>query len=211
LAAEDDAETLDQLRGMDTPVVVLDRDLPKDIGVGRVLFDHRQGMRAAVRDLLELGHRRIGLIAGAPVRPTAERRAGLAAAFDERSLSPTYDVVDGMFSAEHGERAMRSLLERPDPPTAVIVGGNELLAGVLRVTAEARLELGRSLSLVSCDDIALTQVYRPAISVIARDNRAMGQAAAELLLRRLAGAEGEGDVVLPTVYTPRESSGAAQR
>jgi LacI family transcriptional regulator len=210
LAAEDDAETLRILRHLDTPAVVLDRDLPSDISAARLLFDHRQGMREAVGHLLELGHRRIALIAGAPVRPTTERRAGLAAAFADRGLPATFDVLDGMFAVEHGERAMHSLLDRAEPPTAVIVGGNELLAGVLTVVADAGLQLGRDLSLVSCDDIALTRVYRPAIAVIGRDNRRMGDAAAGLLLRRMAGEqESEREMVLPTTYIPRDSCGIA--
>jgi LacI family transcriptional regulator len=210
LSAEDDAETLGVLRGIDTPTVILDRNLPADIGAASVLFDHRRGMRDAVDHLLELGHRRIGLIAGAPVRPTIERRAGLAAAFEDRRLRPTYEVLDGNFSAEHGEQAMRSLLTRPDPPTAVIVGGNQLLAGALRVLPETDVRLGVTLSLVSCDDVDLTQVYRPRIDVISRDNRQMGVEAAELLLRPLSGdVGGPQELILPTVYEQRESTGPA--
>jgi LacI family transcriptional regulator len=210
LAAEDDAETLAALRGLETPAVLLDRDLPGDIAAARVLFDHRKGMREAVGHLLELGHRRIALIAGAPVRPTTERRAGLSVAFEDRGLPPSFEVLDGMFSAEHGERATRSLLEREEPPTAVIVGGNQLLAGVLRVLGERGVRLGSELSLVSCDDVDLTQVYVPRIAVIARDNRRMGEEAADLLLRAIDDEDGAAtELVLPTTYTPRESCGKA--
>jgi LacI family transcriptional regulator len=210
LAAEDDEETLAALRGLETPAVLLDRDLPEDIAAARILFDHRKGMREAVGHLLELGHRRIALIAGAPVRPTTERRAGISAAFEDRGLPPSFEVVDGMFSADHGERAMRSLLGRDGSPTAVIVGGNQLLAGVLRVLGEQGVRLGSELSLVSCDDVDLTQVYQPRIAVIARDNRRMGEEAAELLLRAVLEEDGAAtELVLPTTYTPRESAGPA--
>ena len=60
--------------------------LPAEIPVSRVLSDHRSGMKAAGLHLLDLGHRRIGLIAGAAVRPALERRAGLEEAFAERGL-----------------------------------------------------------------------------------------------------------------------------
>lgn len=210
LTAEDDPETLRVLGQLETPAVILDRDLPADVGTASVLFDHRRGMRDAVGHLLALGHRRIALIAGAPVRPTHERGAGLALAFEERGLPPTFEVLDGNFSPSHGERAMRSLLRRAEPPTAVIVGGNQLLAGVLRVVAAAGVELGKTLSLVSCDDVDLTQVYRPRIDVISRDNRRMGSEAAELLLRRLGGeTSGETQRCLPTTYEQRESCGPA--
>jgi LacI family transcriptional regulator len=208
LAAEDDPETLGALLALESPAVVLDRDLPEEIAAARVLFDHRKGMREAVSDLLDLGHRRIALIAGAPVRPTRERRAGLIEAFAERGLRTGYDVVEGMFSADHGARAMQELLERSDPPTAVIVGGNQLLAGVLRVLSERGIELGAQLSLVSCDDVDLTRVHRPGIAVISRDNRRMGEDGAELLLRAVADEDSSTSLlVLPTQYERRASCG----
>jgi len=211
LVAEDDEETLEALRHLETPAVVIDRDLPLELPVARLLFDHRTGMHEAVAHLLELGHRRIALIAGAPLRPTTERAAALAEAFQERGLPVTYEVLEGNFSAEHGERAMRELLAREDAPTAVIVGGNELLAGALPAIADAGVRLGSELSLVSCDDVTLTRAYRPAISVVARDNRRMGQVAAEVLLQLIAGErDGVQETVVPTVYRPRASCGPAR-
>ena len=67
---------LAKLRDLEIPVVVLDRNLPAEIPVSRVLSDHRGGMKAAGLHLLGLGHRLIGLISGAAVRPALERRAG---------------------------------------------------------------------------------------------------------------------------------------
>ena len=94
--------TLARLRELDIPVVVLDRNLPPEIGVSRVLSDHRSGMKAATLHLLDLGHRRIALIGGSDVRPAVERRAGLVDAFAERGLPTTYVLDEGSFSVEAG-------------------------------------------------------------------------------------------------------------
>jgi len=91
-------ETIARLRELEIPVVVLDRSLPEEISVSRVLSDHRNGMKAAVLHLLELGHRRIGLIGGIGVRPALERRAGLVEAFESRGLPPTYTIDEGSFA-----------------------------------------------------------------------------------------------------------------
>ena len=131
-------EALGRLRELDIPVVVLDRNLPAEIPVSRVLSDHRSGMKAAGLHLLDLGHRRIGLIAGAAVRPSLERRAGLEEAFAARGLPATYTADEGVFSVEHGAAAMRRLLDLPEPPTAIIAGGNQLMLGALRVVSRAR-------------------------------------------------------------------------
>jgi LacI family transcriptional regulator len=204
-------ESLGKLRALDIPVVVLDRNLPAEIPVSRVLSDHRSGMKAAGLHLLALGHRRIGLIAGAAVRPALERRGGLEEAFTERGLPATYTADEGVFSVEHGAAAMRRLLALPEPPTAIIAGGNQLMLGALRVVSERGLRLGRDLSFVGCDDIAITDLYQPPVAVVRRDNFAMGRTAAELLLARLRDDAPPSDVVLPTEFVARPSCGPPPR
>jgi LacI family transcriptional regulator len=202
---ESHAEALGAMRELDIPVVVLDRTVPAGLPVSRVLSDHRSGMKAAGAHLLALGHRRLGLIAGAAVRPALERRAGLEDAFADVGLPPTCVVDEGVFSVEHGAAAMRRLLALPDPPTAVIAGGNQLMLGALRVVSEHGLRLGRDLSFVGCDDVAIADLYQPPIAVVRRDNVAMGRVAAELLLAQLREDAAPSDVVLPTEFVPRAS------
>lgn len=200
-------ETMGRLRALDIPIVVLDRNLPPDVAASRVLSDHRSGMKAAGLHLLDLGHRRIGLIGGPAVRPGLERRAGLEDAFAARGLPSTLIVEDGSFSVEAGVAGMRALLDRPEPPTAVIAGGNQLMLGALQVVSERALRLGADLSFVGCDDIAVADLYQPPVAIVRRDNRAMGRAAAELLLARLREGAGPSDVVLPTEFVARPSCG----
>jgi LacI family transcriptional regulator len=200
-------EPMSQLRGLDIPIVVLDRSVPTDIPVSRVLSDHRSGMKAAGLHLLDLGHRRVGLIGGTPIRPAVERKAGLEEAFAERGLPATVTAAEGSFAVEHGATAMRRLLDLHEPPTAVIAGGNQLMLGALRVVAERGIELGRDLSFVGCDDVAITDLFQPAVSVVRRDNVAMGRTAAELILGRLRDDAPPEDVVLPTEFVARPSCG----
>jgi LacI family transcriptional regulator len=208
---ESHQEALGALRALDIPVVVLDRNVPAELPVSRVLSDHRSGMKAAGLHLLGLGHRRLALIAGDAVRPALERRAGLEAAFAERGLPPTYVADEGVFSVEHGAAAMRRLLALPEPPTAVIAGGNQLMLGALRVIHERGLRLGQDLSFVGCDDVAITDLYQPPVAVVRRDNFAMGRTAAELLLARLRDDAPPSDVVLPTEFVARPSCGPPPR
>jgi LacI family transcriptional regulator len=203
-------ETITRLRELEIPVVVLDRNLP-DVEVSRVLSDHRSGMEAAVLHLLDRGHRRIALIAGTELRPTLERRAGFEQAFAARGLPPSYSIHQGSFSVEYGSQAMREILDLPEPPTAVIAGGNQLMFGALRVISERGIALGTELSFVGCDDIAITDLYRPPIAVIRRDNLGIGRAAAELLLARIRNAAEPSDVELPTEFVPRASCGPPRR
>lgn len=202
-AAERHEETEAVLRRLDSPVVVIDRELPAGLVAGRVLSDHRRGIRAAVEHLAALGHRRVALVTGQPVRPALERRAAFEEVCAGRGLDPV--VRAGTFSVDTGGRYTSELLDSAGPPTALILGGNQIMIGGLRVLAERGIAVGRELSVIGCDDVAVASLFSPPIAVVVRDNVELGRAAAELLLRRLRGEDGVADVVLPTEFVPRAS------
>jgi LacI family transcriptional regulator len=207
LASEDDEDTLAALRGLEQPIVLLDREVPASEGLvaSAVLHDHASGMAAAGTHLLDLGHRSIGLIVGRPLRFTRERHHGLARAYAQRGLKPTYRMLEGHLDAEHGQRAAAELLDGgAEPITAIIAGGNQLLAGVLAEFQRRGIEPGREVSLVSCDEIPLTELFQPPIAVVRRDTREFGRRAAELLLEALED-DTRRTVVLPTEFVPRPS------
>ena len=85
------------------------------------------------------------------------------------------------------------------------------MLGALRVVAERQVSLGSELSFVGCDDIAITDLFQPAVAVVRRDNFAMGRAAAELILARMRDGSLPADVVLPTEFVARPSCGAPER
>jgi LacI family transcriptional regulator len=207
LAREDHQPTIEAMEAADVPIVLIDRDLELSTPVSRVLSDHATGMRAGVDHLLDLGHRRIGLILGQPTRPTQERRRAFEEAHAARGLTPG-PIVAGRFSVEFGIEATRELLAGEERPTAIIAGGNQLMIGALEVLSERGLEVGRDVSFLGCDDIPITSLYRPPIAVVRRDNVALGRAAAELLLRRLKDGGEATAVVLPTEFVPRPSCAA---
>lgn len=209
LADEHHPATISSLAALRIPIVVVDRDLPARVHASAVLSDHRRGMKAAVEHLLDLGHRRIGLIAGPPVRPTRERQAAIAEAYDERCLAPTYVVAGDSFDSRNGAEVTRAMLDAPDAPTALITGGNQLLSGVLEELGRRRLRLERDISLVSCDSVPLSELFQPPIAVVRRDTNEIGVVSANLLLERLLGGPEARPraVVLPTEFVPRGSCG----
>jgi len=212
LASEDNEATNATLARLDAPIVLIDRDLPRSVRASAVLSDHRTGMRAAVRHLLELGHRRVGLILGQPMRFSRERLLGLEEAYRERGLEPTYQVLEGQLGPAHGHSATARLLESAEPATAVVAGGNQILIGALEELLRRGLRVPDDVSLVSCDAISITELFTPPIAVVRRDNRELGRRAAQLLLRLLDGEDVRQEVVLPTEFVPRASCGPpAQR
>ena len=198
--SEQDPECRARLAGLRVPGVLLDREVP--INIDSVMTDHATGMRQAVDYLIGLGHRRIALItAGTDIFPGRERKRGFVEAFARRGLPSPDDLIRARhLSAAYGQREASTLLRTADPPTAIIAGGNQILVGVLRAIQQQDLEIGRGLSLITCDRTDLATTYPGPLTLIDRDVEAIGRTAAELLLERIAekSAEPARRVTFPT-------------
>jgi LacI family transcriptional regulator len=207
LASERQQETLDVLGQVDVPVVMVDRDVDAQLDASIVRNDHKAGMRAAVDHLLDLGHRRIVLITGGlDLWPVRERIAGMTEAVAARGVPDETSSLVGSLSAEHGERSTEQVLAMHPRPTAIIAGGNQVLAGCIRSLHRHGIRIPEDISLVTCDEVDLSELHIPPIASIARDTLRLGNTAAELLLERINGGEPR-TVLLPTTFNARPSCG----
>lgn len=212
LSSERKKETLNALRNLRVPIVVVDRDLPNRLNASSVISDHRTGASAATSDLLTLGHRMIGLVTGPlDTRPARERLAGVREATVAAGLPDAYVYRTHSFAAEYGETATEELLALTPAPTAIIAGGNQILVGCLRTFHRHDLRVGKDIALVTCDEVPLAELFSPPIAAVVRDNLAMGRAAAQLLLERMRDSAAARQVVIPTTYVHRESAGPPPR
>jgi LacI family transcriptional regulator len=163
---------------VDRPAAHLDADSVVSNNIG--------GSVEAVEHLLAHGHRRIAFLGDLLSISTAdERLKGYTQALDRAGINDDALVRTGLRDSEAAVGAVDELLALPDPPTALFTSQNLLTIGGVRALRRAGLE--RRIALIGFDDVALADIVEPAISVVAQDPQAMGQAAAELLFRRLDG------------------------
>jgi LacI family transcriptional regulator len=169
-----------------TALVFVDRPAGH-LDADTVVANNVGGSAEAVEHLLAHGHRRIGFLGDLLSIPTAEERLrGYRQALDRARIDHDDALVrTGLRDPEVAARAVDELLELPDPPTALFTSQNLLTIGGVRALRSAGLE--RQIALIGFDDVALADVVEPAITVAAQNPQAMGQAAAELLFRRLDG------------------------
>ena len=181
-SSDEARKTLDRLRERQLPIVEVD----DHYGVDCVGSDYRDATREAIAYLLSLNHRRIGLIYGVGAPELAEDRrqpyvAGLqAAGFYDPSL-----IVDCGPTIADGHRAALDLLGRPDRPTAVIAINDLLAMGALRAAADLGLTVPRDLSLLSYDDIQLTDYLVPRLTSVSKNAEEVGRKAFDMLLSRI--------------------------
>ena len=104
---------------------------------------------------------------------------------------------------EGGYRATMQALARDPRPTALIAGGNTLMAGALRALHELEIRVGPDISFVGCDNVLTAELHQPPISVVYRDAGALGEQGARMLMAALGAKEGDppiDEVVLPTEF-----------
>jgi LacI family transcriptional regulator len=208
---EDDPGLVRELTSLDIPFVDIEGDLPAGIRASFVHSDHRAGVVDALRDLRARGHRRIAVMTG-PVtfRSARQRRMAVEDVAAEMVAGSRIQAVEADLSQAGGRHATSRLLAQSAPPSAIVVGGWQLLTGVLEAVREHRLRLGHDLSLVASDPPPLASVFEPPLAAITRDAHGLGVHAAELLLERLREPGlSPSRVLLPTRYQHNPSVGAA--
>ena len=159
---------------------MLDRESDEGDGIFSVQSDHGSSLRAAVAHLAANGHRDIAFIGGPEnFYPTQQRFCAYEAALRTHALPLRREHVRFASFTETDALAEALLLLRGEPrPSALIVAGNIILIGALKALQDLGLIVGRDIALIACDDIHLTQLYRPPITAIRRDLDLLGVTAA---------------------------------
>jgi LacI family transcriptional regulator len=180
-----------------------------------VIVENEAGAYQATRHLLELGHRRIGLMVGETTyRTGAGRREGYARALTDAGVQFDEGLVAyTSFHAVDAQTVARDLLEAHADMTALFATNTVLAQGALRATLEAARKIPRDLSLVAFDDSDWMTFSSPTITTVAQPTQSIGREAATLLLDRLNGDLLGPPVVreLPTRFIRRKSTGPVRK
>ncbi|MEV7804242.1 LacI family DNA-binding transcriptional regulator [Microbispora sp. NPDC088329] len=174
----------EQLKTRDIPLVLVDptgdpgHELPS-VGAG-----NWSGGLSAARHLLELGHRRIGLITGpAHALSSRARLDGFRAAMDTAGVPTDPELVrQGDFSAQDGMAHARFLLALPRRPTAVFAFNDAQAMGVYQAAHEMGLRIPDELSVVGFDDVPMAQWLIPALTTVRQPLTEMAAAAADMVV-----------------------------
>jgi DNA-binding LacI/PurR family transcriptional regulator len=136
--------------------------------VPSIAVDERSAGELATQHLIELGHTRIGYIAGPDYYlPTRQKAAGRESALRGAGLSPDGFVAHGEdFSVEEGRTALSQLLEHDPPPTGVICSSDLMAIGVLQEAAARGLRVPEDLSVVGFDGIDAAAWTSPALTTM---------------------------------------------
>ena len=220
--------TIAAAQALGRPMVVLDQ--PALPGVPTVTIDDAGGARAAAAHLLELGHRRLGVLTpplhgGSDVgllepdqrldarntvmstRLTAATQALTGAGVPEDAVT----VVEcSANDAAAGQAGTALLLEASEPPTAVLALSDQLALGALQSARDHRVAVPGELSVVGFDDVPTGRTSHPPLTTVAQPLRERGTAAGQAMRALLRGEPADPPAPFATSLVVRRSTAPAR-
>ena len=194
------------------PFVVVDPRTAVPPGTVSISAAHFSGARAVTRHLIELGHRRIGVITGPPDWRTRDDRVGghLAALAAAGVLGDPELMRHGEPATKTGVRAGGELLDLRPRPSAVACFNDKVAVGVMAAAAARGVRVPEDLSVVGFDDIDVSRATTPRLTTVRQPLQEMGRTAVTMLMRQLDGHAHEAlSMELETRLVVRESTGPA--
>ncbi|MDR3051200.1 MAG: LacI family transcriptional regulator [Oscillospiraceae bacterium] len=169
------------------PVVVIDRMISKHADrVDAVMVDNVRATQSAAEHLLSRGHRAIGIIVGARDIFTSEQRLlGCRQAMQARGLTlPAARIRYGGYTVQGGYERMKRLLAAGDL-TGVLVTNYDMTLGAMIAINEMGVKMPQDISFIGFDNLQLSKVVRPRLTIVDQPVQQIGMQAATLVLARL--------------------------
>jgi LacI family transcriptional regulator len=177
-------------------------------GVPTFHVDNEGGMAKIVSHLLELGHKKVGHIAGrlnhddAIVRLNAYQKTLRQAGIETRDEW----IAQGRFEIDGGFEAMQELMALSDRPTAVCCANDEMAIGALRAALKLGLKVPEDVSITGFDMTPSSEHVAPAITTVRQPISELGVAAARAVFQLMEGKDRPSSKVFPAELIVRRST-----
>jgi LacI family transcriptional regulator len=173
--------------------------------------DNAAAGRRITRHLMELGHRRVGIVA-AMQRNNDRAQARLAGVLDvleaHGATPPDRWMVQVNYRLDDARQAARLLVAGPDRPTAIVCGNDVIAYGVMMEANKLGIAVPDQLSVVGFDDLEWSRHLRPSLTTIHMPTDEIWVRAGEYLVDHLAGVTGIMHREIDFALVVRESTAA---
>lgn len=191
-------ETKKFLMTCNFPVVLASVKIP-GVELTNINIDDEQAAFDAIEYLVELGHKRIGMITGDLRDYTAgiSRLNGYKKALAHYGISIDEAIIqEGHFKFNDGYRIMEKMLMLKDRPTAVFAASDEMAIGAMNCALDMGFNVPEDISFMGFDNIDMARVVRPKLTTVNQPSTLIGQIAIESLLKKMAGESVEEHIVI---------------
>ncbi|MFE2945223.1 LacI family DNA-binding transcriptional regulator [Streptomyces sp. NPDC059255] len=182
-----DDRMLDAVLTSGVPAVLINSKLPDR--AASVVLDDVAGAALATRHLIELGHERIGHLAGVATHDTAARRhQGFCDAMSGADLKVRRPWIQRSgWEAPGGAEAAGRLMQARPRPTGLVVSSVNAAIGALSALSRMRVRVPEDLSVVAINDTWVAETWNPGLTTVRMPLRALGRKGCSMLLDHLAG------------------------
>lgn len=196
-------EVMKQYEGI--PCVLVASQLP---GYDSVTFDNFYGVREGLECLIEQKHcKRIGMIGGPADNSDAkERKEAFFQVMQEHGLPVNESMYEAGNLTRNSQKAFVRLLDRNPDLDAVFCINDDTALGLYEELKRRKLQIGRDIQVFGYDNIQAAAKASPPLSSVRADPAELGEAALELVLKKMQGETIESKV-LPTKFVRRDSIG----
>ncbi len=167
-------------------------------------FDNFAAAQNAARQVLALGHKKIGLICGHSENNDRayERKEGYSFEIKSQKAQLTA-CVETEYGLEKGRIAFQQLYAQAPETTAILCGNDVLAAGAMMAAREQGISVPKDISIVGFDDIGLASILSPGLTTVRVPQLQMGRIAAETLISKRRGKVGVNSIELNTEFVLR--------
>ncbi|MBO0994319.1 LacI family DNA-binding transcriptional regulator [Bacillus sp. SD088] len=174
-----------------------------NLEIDHVTVDFHQAAMNATNYLIHKGHTDIAYIGGSPLEglphDQEDRFLGFKKALQSNNLSINQEwVQDGGFDLTRGYEAMKRILNTGRIPTALFSASDRMAFGAYKAIQEYGLSIPEDISIISFDDIEMSEFITPPLTTVRVFKEEMGRIAVKLLIQKM-----EGSITLPlTSFLP---------
>lgn len=199
---------LKQAIDTDIPIILIDR-LLHDIDTDVVMVDNVTASENAVSYLIENGHIEIGIVVGSKEIFTSKQRLkGYKKALSKANIKLNQsNIIHSNYRVQGGYESLKKLLEENKNITAVFMTNYEMTLGAIIAIDELGIKIPNDLSFIGFDNLQLSEVVKPKLSIVDQPLDEIGKIAADLMLSRLNEEEKKAKkkIQLMTTLIKRES------
>lgn len=203
---EEDREDILKLKEIGIPFILLSGYLEGE-KVNYVDSDNRRGAFRAVEHLINLGHKRIGLLHGSfrfNTTDSRDRLRGYKLALERQGVCFNEELVAGGGNSDY--RAINKLLDMRPPPSGIFAIGLSLAVKAVKTIKARGLKVPDDISVIGFDDYELAISNEPPLTTVRQPVYEIGWVGTKKLFDIIAGKEkGPVEVILKTKLVVRKS------
>jgi LacI family transcriptional regulator len=194
------------------PLVQIMREVPFS-QLPAVLADNHNGVLQATRHLIKLGHKKIAFVGGdEAISDYHDRIAGFMDAMSEAGLQVPAGYIHPVPQGRAaGRQVLKTLLDYDSTVSAIVCFSDLMAYGILSMSREMGIEVGKDLAVVGFDDLADSSLTHPALTTVRVQPEDFAINALEMLQSHIQDKQAKAERrVLPAKLIIRESCGAPQ-